>query len=342
MKDGETDKTKGTRIDGPDFSDEVDVSLLVGGSTAYVAIAGSASGNPIPTTFSWETDVEDVASVDNGVISGHLKGEATVTMTVDGRGIEVTFNVIVHEVVKGIVASTGDDTRLAVGDAIMVSAVAYDAAQDADMAGAEGDEVPNITFSWMSSNTAVATVDEDGVVTAAGAGSADITAHVGDVTSNKIKVTVFDVQSIERRLIATLPVTGTFVAATDSTTNDLTETPVEYQVAGTAALVPATLPITVTVEQYNASDDEWTGVAADAAMVKFVSLDTDVLTLGTTGVTIATVTDGIATANLAADTSGNGQVVDQGTARVEISTKYADTIYIEVDITLPDTGKHGE
>ncbi len=346
LKDGETDKTKGTVIDGPDFTDEVTIGLLVGGSTSYVAIAASANKQPIPATFSWSSDVSDVASVDDGVITGHLKGEAKVTLSVDGRGIEVTFNVTVHDVVKGIIASTGDDTRLAVGDKATVSAVAYDVAQDDEMAGAEGNEVPNTAFTWMSSNEDVATVDEDGVVTGVAAGSADITAHVGDVTSNKVPVTVFALDTIERRLRVTLPISGTYLAVGDTSAAGTEQT-------GTPALTPATLNISVTLEQFdpNAGQNGTWSPVTDGSNVKFTSLDTDVVAFtdetnspgdddyGESATIASSTSDGTVAAGLTAVNGTRGKVLKRGTARVEISSDYATTRYVEVSITLEPGAK---
>lgn len=282
LKDGETDKTKGTRIDGPDFSDDVNINLLAGASTSYVAIAGSASGNPIPVTFSWETDVEDVASVDNGVISGHLKGKAVITMTVDGRGIVVDFNVTVHDGVKGIVASTMGATTIEKGDKITVTATAYDAAQD-DMEGADGNMVPNITFTWMSSNTGVATVDGDGVVTAVGSGSADITAHVGGVTSNKISVSVYSVTEPRRQLVVDSRNQPYMIPAT-----------IDTSAAAKARKLTFGTPsdIDIILQEWGLKADGSAGwvAAANAVDVNFLSLNTDVLALGDEGLDVATAT----------------------------------------------------
>jgi hypothetical protein len=45
----------------------------------------------------------------------------------------------------------------------------------------DGEEIPNATVTWSSSDEEVATVDEDGVVEAVGEGSATITAVSGEV-----------------------------------------------------------------------------------------------------------------------------------------------------------------
>ncbi len=355
LKDGETDPKKGTAVMGPDFDDEIAVGVLVGSSTTYAAKAASANGDPIPVTFSWMSEDDEIASVDAGTITGNEKGMTDVTLSVDGRGIEVTFKVTVHDVVKSIIASTGDPTTIAVGDEIEVNAAAYDAAQDDKKSGAEGNPVPDITFTWMSSKTDVATVDEDGMVTAVGVGSTDITAHVGDITSNKVKVTVFDVQTVERRLrVTNLPIAGTYVGVGDSlivSGGDNTVLTGNDDIAGSVGA------INVAVEQFDPTSGDsgaWAAVGQDAAMVKYVSLDTDVITFAATTsndddmpymgeATIST--DGSGNANMPAFThsnDANGKVVGRGTARVEISTQYATTLYIEVTVTLPATHKAPE
>ena len=361
LKDGETDPKKGMVIDvaGVGVGAEimgVDVGVLVGASTTYAVKVATVSGQAIPATLTWESEDPEKASVDAAPLTGNPatitgveKGMTKVTMSVDHRGVKVTFNVTVHDVVKGIIASTGDDTRLAVGDKIMLSAVAYDAEQTDDP-GPEGNEVPNVTFTWESDDTDKATVDKDsGEVTAVGVGTANITAHVADVTSNKIAVTVFAVESIVRRLDPTLPVAGTFLAVDDSTEQAGSD-PVVYDPVTTATLAPSGLSISVTVEQYDANADSWSNVA-DGTMVKLVSLDTDVLTFtdvtsGATdtdyGATVnVTTSSGVVTVPFAADNSARAKVVGRGTARVEISSKYAPTKYIEVDIALPEGGKAG-
>ena len=308
LKDGETDKTKGTRIDGPDFSDDVNLNLIVGQSTSYVAIAGSPSGDPIPVTFSWASDVEDVASVDNGVISGHLRGEAVITMTVDGRGIEVEFNVTVHDGVKGIVAETDDGTTIPVGGTITVMATAYDAAQTAAM-GAEGNEVPNITFTWASSKPGVATVDKDGVVKAVGSGSTDITANVGDIASNKIAVSVYSVTEPRRQLVVDSRNQPYMIPAT-----------IDTSAAAAARSLTFGTPsnIDIVLQEWGLKGDGSAGyvAAANGVDVNFLSLNRDVLDLGEEGLDVATAAgaapnDGI-TSGVARYTAADTQIMPLG------------------------------
>ena len=206
-----------------------------------------------------------------------------MTLTVVGRGIEVDFNIVVHEVVKGIVAMTDDATTIATGGEITVTATAYDAAQDEDMEGAEGNEVPNITFTWMSSNTAVATVD-DGTVTAVGSGSADITAHVGDVTSNKISVSVYSVTEPVRQLVVDSRNQPLIIPATVDTLAADADAAARTLELGTPSNVD------IVLQEWGLKSDGSAGYvpAADGIDVNFLSLNTDVLALGDDGLDVPT------------------------------------------------------
>ena len=313
--------------------------MLVDDTTQLTAKAGSQDENPVAAEFMWESGNESFAEVDDtGMVTGISNGSTMLTLTVVGRGIEIDVPVTVYKSVGSIVVAPNQDATLRVGATLALSATAYDE-DDADM----GVKVPGIAFTWASSDEDVATVeanDDDSskaTVTAVGAGSAEITASAQGETSDAVNVSVFEVEGVKRRLnVTNLPLTGTFLAATDSTGSG---DPVTYAAAGTATLVPATISIIANVQQYNANTDAWANVDDDGAMVKFVSHDTDVITLDDS--VAVTGGSGNATATLLADDSGTGQVVGRGTAVVAISTRYAPTIYIEVVLTLPANGKAG-
>ena len=296
--------------------------------------------NPIAAEFMWESGNEAFAEVDDtGMVTGISNGSTMLTLTVVGRGIEIDVPVTVYKSVGSIVVAPNQDATLRVGATLALSATAYDE-DDAD----EGIKIPGIAFTWESSDEDVATVkaNEDdssmATVTAVGAGEAEITAKAQGETSDAVNVTVFAVEGVKRRLSVTnLPITGTFVeAGVDSTVSTADPPVIEVVADGATALNPASISIMALVQQYNATTDEWDNVADDGAMVKFVSHDTDVVTLDDS--IAVTGGAGLATATLAADDSGTGQVVGRGNAVVAISTQYAPTIYIEVSITLPATG----
>lgn len=54
----------------------------------------------------------------------------------------------------------------------------------------DGQDIPNITFAWGSSNETVATVNSTGVITAVATGVTNLTASAGGITSNIVQVVV--------------------------------------------------------------------------------------------------------------------------------------------------------
>ena len=181
--------------------------MLVDGTTNFVAKALTQSEAVLDVQFTWESDAPFIADVDDsGMITASRKGKAEITASIEERGIAVSFVVTVHNPIKSIVVE-GAGGPYEVGETAMLTAVAYDAAQDDMRMGIEGDPVEGVSFMWASSNTSVATVKADdddssmATVTMAGAGSADITAMIGDVTSNKVSFSVFSVVTPERRIV---------------------------------------------------------------------------------------------------------------------------------------------
>ena len=74
------------------------------------------------------------------------------------------------------VAVTGSRSNVDVGKTLALTAIALDA---------NGFPVSAVTYHWSSSNTAIATVNETGVVTGVAIGTATITAATGAITGSK-------------------------------------------------------------------------------------------------------------------------------------------------------------
>ncbi len=91
-------------------------------------------------------------------------GSATITAATDGA--DGTATVVVDQAVGTVAVTPTADTLTAFGQRTQLAA-----AQDA-----LGNAVTGATFGWASSDTAVATVDTTGLVTAVANGSATITA----------------------------------------------------------------------------------------------------------------------------------------------------------------------
>ena len=119
----------------------------------------------------WSSADTTVAVVDSaGLVTAVGGGAATVT----ARAGEASGDAIVSvmQSVDSVTVSPPADT-IAPGDTLRLVAEAYDES---------GHMVVGASFTWSSSNAAVATVDPSGLVRGAGEGTATITATAGDVS----------------------------------------------------------------------------------------------------------------------------------------------------------------
>ena len=123
----------------------------------------------------WESTDAAVAKVQYSsgryVLYAYKNGTTTITATAtDGSGVtascEVTVNI--NYPVQGISLNHDAKTFIKAGETLQLTATIYP------------DSATNKTVTWKSSDKTVATVDESGLVTAVGNGTADITATTED------------------------------------------------------------------------------------------------------------------------------------------------------------------
>ncbi len=148
-------------------------TVTVGGTQQYTATAYDASNVAIPgTSFTWGTSSSSVATVGvNGLATGAGAGDANITATSGSVVGTATIHVDAAAVVDHIVIAPADVT-VTQGATQQFTATAYDAANNT---------IPGTTFTWASSNTAVATVNTSGLATSVSVGDANITATSGSV-----------------------------------------------------------------------------------------------------------------------------------------------------------------
>ena len=150
--------------------DYEDITVDVGGTWQLNATVEPEDAENKSVT--WESSDEAVATVDeNGLVTGKSAGSATVTVrTVDG-GYTAQCSVTVEG--EEIVAVTGvrldyEDITVDVGGTWQLNATV------------EPEDAENKSVTWESSDEAVATVDENGLVTGKSAGSATVTVRTVD------------------------------------------------------------------------------------------------------------------------------------------------------------------
>lgn len=120
----------------------------------------------------WTSSDESVAIVDrNGLVTALAKGTATVTATEDSSKVTATCEVTVSGIPVESVTLDKTELEMRAGDTETLTATV-------NPVNADDSEV-----SWTSSDEAVASVSQNGEVTALGAGNAIITAEAGGITA---------------------------------------------------------------------------------------------------------------------------------------------------------------
>jgi uncharacterized protein YjdB len=149
-------------------------SLDAGATLALQVTLADAGGNALPTTgrvITYTSSAPSIASVStSGVVTALTPGSATITVTCEGQTATASITVTAPTVASVTVAPS--TATVSAGSTVQLAAVAKDAS---------GAVIPGLTVTWSTSNSAVATVDNNGLVTGVGSGSAQITATVGGV-----------------------------------------------------------------------------------------------------------------------------------------------------------------
>jgi uncharacterized protein YjdB len=142
-------------------------SILEGDTQQLTAEAKDANGHVLVRAFTWSSSDETVATVDaNGLVEALLPGAATISATAEA--VSGTSAADIGARITSVVVSPAT-LDLMEGDVLQLTAVAYDARGG----------VVITDFVWTSSDESVATVDENGVLTAQAAGSVTVTASAG-------------------------------------------------------------------------------------------------------------------------------------------------------------------
>ena len=144
--------------------DKTSVSLSVNGEIKLVATIIS----DVSVTITWKSSDNKVVTVDSeGNIKGIKIGTAVITASVGKKS--ATCNVAVTDIQNISINETSPTLRTT--DRITLTATTTPAG--------------NISVSWSSSDSQVAVVDEKGILTATGRGTAVITASVGDKSATR-------------------------------------------------------------------------------------------------------------------------------------------------------------
>ena len=145
-------------------------------------------------SVTWSASPSSVVTVEqdgyNGIVTAVGPGEGTVTVKANDGGLEATCTVTVEAAVVNVESVTLDKTELELneGDAATLTATVLP------------ENATDKTLQWRSGNSNVATVNQEGIVTAVAAGTATITVSCGAaeascaVTVKKVQVDGVSVQ----------------------------------------------------------------------------------------------------------------------------------------------------
>lgn len=163
-------------------------TLQLGKSVQLTAQTFDSAGNPLTgRTIIWNTDNSSVATVTStGQVMSQGIGTANISATSEGQ-VGSAAVVVIAVPVASVTVSPASKT-MNVGDTATFSATTKDA---------QGHVLTGRAIAWSSDNTAVATVDSTGLVTAVAAGSANITAtSEGQSGSSQVTVNPVPVGSV--------------------------------------------------------------------------------------------------------------------------------------------------
>lgn len=148
------------------------LNLVVGQNGALTATPLSASGSPIAgKTPVWTSSNGAVATVaGDGVVSGVGAGAATVTATIDGKSGSAGVTVVLPPAAS--VTVSPPDALLDLGASITLTATVRDG---------NNNPIAGKAVTWTSSAPSVATVNQQGTVTALTEGTAQVTASADGV-----------------------------------------------------------------------------------------------------------------------------------------------------------------
>ena len=176
---------KVTAVESVELSEEL-LELVEGDSGTLTAIV--KPDDATDKTVTWTSSNADVATVKDGVVTAIKEGEATITAKAGDQS--ASCKVVVSKKIISVESVVLNKTELTLveGESEILSATVLP------------EDATDKSVSWESSDTAIATVDYDGKVTAIKEGEALITAKAGDKTAS-CKVTVqskvIAVESIE-------------------------------------------------------------------------------------------------------------------------------------------------
>jgi trimeric autotransporter adhesin len=204
---------------GPSSSFSVFISppsavIGINGTAQFTATArNDATGAIVAGTATWTSSNDAVASVSSsGLVTGKSAGNATVRATINGKSADATVTVLGG---PNTLTVTPAGPAVSAGQTLQMTATVRDQA---------GNVVQTGPVAWSSSNTAAATINANGLVSAIAAGTTTITATSGGVTGSTQVTVVGGTGTGSGAGVASVTVSPSTLAITEGASGTLTAT----------------------------------------------------------------------------------------------------------------------
>lgn len=145
-------------------------SLEAGGTVTLTATVSPA--NATDKTVTWSTSNAGVATVSNGHVTAVAEGTATITATAGTKSATCSVEVKPKTVAVTGITLNKSELSIFVGDIFQLEATVSPA------------DATDKTLSWRSDNPSLATVDQNGLVTALNPGTCTVSAVHGSIVAS--------------------------------------------------------------------------------------------------------------------------------------------------------------
>jgi uncharacterized protein YjdB len=251
------------------------LSMTVGQTTQLTAALADSAGNALNgRVVAWSTSNSAVATVSaQGLVTAIAPGSATITATSEGKSGSASLTVT--NVAVGSVSVQPQGPSIPIAASVQLAATVRDV---------NGNVVTNRVVTWSSSNSAIATVSQSGLVTGVAHGSATITAtSEGKSGTSTVTVTGFPVGSVVvSPATKAMLVTQSFalsVTVKDSLGTVVTDRPVSWTSSNTTVatvsstgVVTAVAPGTATITAKSETKSGTCAVTVTAVPVSSVAV----------------------------------------------------------------------
>jgi len=238
-------------------------SVTVGQTVQLTATPRDAGGNALTgRVVTWGSSNTAVATVNgSGLVTGVAAGSATITATSEGQSGSAAVSVTPVPVPVASVSVSPASANVTAGQTVQLTATPRDAG---------GNVLTGRVVTWGSSNTAVATVNGNGLVTGVAAGSATITA-TSEGRSGTATVSVAPVGDTTPPVLSNGQPTGTLASGTTQATMSVTTNEAATCKWGTSSSTSyASLANTFTTTGGTSHSTQLTGLSDGQSYTRYV------------------------------------------------------------------------